>query len=364
MAKTITIALVLYLSCFKALKACTEDQYTVAFENGKIVCVDCEACPPGHGLSSKCGTRISSKTKVICVPCQPGVSFSREFDKSSCQPCDSPCVEGQKIIQQCTPRANVLCEKYCNDYNRYYDDKRGCLPCSCCGENMDAVEDECQQKLGEKSNMICSFNSSTTGCNSTPSREVTEAPTDFQSHEDENDDGTVTTVPIAVLVPVGVVVVIIAVLLALYFWRRLKPAAPNTIKGGLALLTPSQKENSKLLKSLVDDEIAFEKICQALDTKITGGGNCKEVAGYYGFDSYFIKSRLEVSPGGPSRALIEYLVANYPDLTVQEFGNVIKERTKRNDVVVLLKKFDNADEYQVSLRMAGYCLPPNQGLKV
>ena len=99
----------------------------------------------------------------------------------------------------------------------------------------------------------------------------------------------------------------------------------------------------------MDDEIAFEKICQALDTKITGGGNYKEVAGYYGFDSYFIKSRLEVSPGGPSRALLEHLVARYPDLTVQEFGNVIKERTKRNDVVVLLNKFDNADEYQLRL---------------
>ena len=44
---------------------------------------------------------------------------------------------------------------------RYYNDDKGeCLACSkCCGDEHDVVEDECKEKLGAGSNMICSFNS-------------------------------------------------------------------------------------------------------------------------------------------------------------------------------------------------------------
>ena len=39
------------------------------------------------------------------------------------------------------------------------------MPCSkCCGENKDVVENECVQKLGAASNMICSFLSSANRC--------------------------------------------------------------------------------------------------------------------------------------------------------------------------------------------------------
>ena len=54
-----------------------------------------------------------------------------------------------------------------NNYCRYFDDERGCLNCSCCGEGNHTVEEECKRKLGPGSNMICSFNSSATGCKST-----------------------------------------------------------------------------------------------------------------------------------------------------------------------------------------------------
>ena len=44
----------------------------------------------------------------------------------------------------------------------------GCLPCSkCCGDGRDVVEDECKQKLGAASNMICSFHSSVNRCDTT-----------------------------------------------------------------------------------------------------------------------------------------------------------------------------------------------------
>ena len=50
---------------------------------------------------------------------------------------------------------------------RYYNDLGSCMPCSkCCGENKDVVENECKQKLGTASNMICSFLSSANRCDS------------------------------------------------------------------------------------------------------------------------------------------------------------------------------------------------------
>ena len=50
------------------------------------------------------------------------------------------------------------------NYRRYFDDERGCLNCSCCGDGNNTVEEECKRKLGAGSNMICSFNRSATGC--------------------------------------------------------------------------------------------------------------------------------------------------------------------------------------------------------
>lgn len=49
---------------------------------------------------------------------------------------------------------------------RYYNHAKGdCLPCSkCCGDDQDLVEVECQEKLGPRSNMICSFDTSVNRC--------------------------------------------------------------------------------------------------------------------------------------------------------------------------------------------------------
>ena len=55
--------------------------------------------------------------------------------------------------------------------DRYYDDDKGdCFPCTkCCQDEQDVVENECKEKLGTGSNMICSFHSSINRCDeSTP----------------------------------------------------------------------------------------------------------------------------------------------------------------------------------------------------
>ena len=56
--------------------------------------------------------------------------------------------------------------------DRYYDNDKGdCFPCSkCCHDDHDVEKDECKQKLGAGSHMICSFDSSVNRCDkSTPS---------------------------------------------------------------------------------------------------------------------------------------------------------------------------------------------------
>lgn len=50
--------------------------------------------------------------------------------------------------------------------DRYYDDDKGdCFPCTkCCNDELDVVENECKEKLGTRSSMICSFHSSINRC--------------------------------------------------------------------------------------------------------------------------------------------------------------------------------------------------------
>lgn len=105
--------------------------------------------------------------------------------------------------------------------------------------------------------------------------------------------------------------------------------------------------DSKLLSCLLDDENALETICTCLDTPIPLLGDYRAVAQHYGFNHYQITSRLEKEAGGPSKALIESIIATDPDLTVQEFAAVVGETTKRNDVVKLLRTFDFVGDKEI-----------------
>ena len=74
---------------------------------------------------------------------------------------------------------------------RYYNvDMGDCLKCSrCCGhEGVDVVENECKDKLGESSNMICSFDSSVNRCG-----QATPQPTTIITHVDPKHDVPYTT---------------------------------------------------------------------------------------------------------------------------------------------------------------------------
>lgn len=98
--------------------------------------------------------------------------------------------------------------------------------------------------------------------------------------------------------------------------------------------------DSKPLSSLLEKESALRKICECLDTPMPGAGNYRVVALNYGSNHCQITSVFEKHRGGPSRALIEFLNAKEPDLTVAEFASAVRKKADRNDVVKLLEKYD------------------------
>ena len=72
-----------------------------------------------------------------------------------------------------------------------------------------------------------------------------------------------------------------------------------------------------------------------------GAGNYRVVAQHYGLSHYKISSVLEKRDRGPSTTLVESLAASEPELTIQEFAAVVKEKAKREDVVKVLLAYDS-----------------------
>ncbi|XP_015760900.1 PREDICTED: uncharacterized protein LOC107340071 [Acropora digitifera] len=98
---------------------------------------------------------------------------------------------------------------------------------------------------------------------------------------------------------------------------------------------------SKPLVSLANDLSDFvERIFQRLDTRIRGAGHYEVIANYFGFDIFEIRSGFEKSVGGPSRAMIEAIVARHPELTIEKFARVVEEIARRKDVADLLRAYD------------------------
>ena len=93
--------------------------------------------------------------------------------------------------------------------------------------------------------------------------------------------------------------------------------------------------------NLVNDHSdVVENIFQHLDTFIEGAGDYEVIAKYFGFSIYTIKSRFEKSFGGPSRAMIEAIVARHPEITVESFAKVVEKKARRRDVTNLLRAYD------------------------
>ena len=89
----------------------------------------------------------------------------------------------------------------------------------------------------------------------------------------------------------------------------------------------------------MDDASSLQKISECLDTALPGIRNYREVAQNYGLDYYRVSSVLEKNHRGPTTALIEWLAATRPELTVQEFAAVVREKAEREDVATKLEAY-------------------------
>lgn len=349
-ARELIIALLLVTGA-NAKHNCHKDQYTVVYSNGTIGCENCDHCDEGQAPSPPCGTRISETTKRICELCKQGISFKEHSGLSSCERCSPPCAKGQTVLQECTAKTNVKCGKSCYEQHMYFDAEKGCLPCSVCCGGDGTVQDECKKKLGAKSNRICSFNSTGTACSSTTKQTPFTRVTTKTSSMQENGHPKKHKAIIPVIIFVALSGSLVLILLAVVFVRRRSSrrrsrhyVRPDIHEGGGA--TPLQtadkvwKENSKLLKTLLEQEDVLQRICLALDNDKPSWGNCNRVAQECGYSPNEI-ALMKKSPNGATMALIEALSVTKPDMTIQEFIDAAVKPSKRNDVAKLLMDFDH-----------------------
>jgi len=91
----------------------------------------------------------------------------------------------------------------------------------------------------------------------------------------------------------------------------------------------------------LDDAPYLQAISERLDTTLAGVDNYRAVAQHFGLGYYKISSAFKPHDKGPTTALIEWLAASEPELTVQGFATVVKQKAKRRDVALLLEEYDS-----------------------
>ena len=92
----------------------------------------------------------------------------------------------------------------------------------------------------------------------------------------------------------------------------------------------------------MNDERPLQAISELLDSTMGWPRLYQEVAQNYGLHNDEISLVLEENDRSPTTALIQWLAATRPELTVQEFAAAAREKAKREDVVALLKAYDSS----------------------
>ncbi|XP_068694894.1 uncharacterized protein [Montipora foliosa] len=154
-----TVFLVSTIKCasLQCKKNCANEFVTIL--HGSDKCNDCWRCPEcqeGLGSSVACGTNVTNDTSIHCVECVSGVNFSDSNGIEQCQPCGLCDGKHERLVAECTPEMNVLCE--CQD-GYYRNETNGeCLPCaSCCSTEFKGdIQHECLDD-GGKITRKCKF---------------------------------------------------------------------------------------------------------------------------------------------------------------------------------------------------------------
>ena len=140
------------------ITTCTENQFWKVHANATILCEDCENCPPGQGLSHECGKRISSKTTVTCLPCQPGISSSSKHDTSSCTPCFRSIFQLQwNLYLSVFVCLSLQASNPCTASHFLVEDANGttsCIDCLNCPPGQ-GLSHECGSKISSNATVTC-----------------------------------------------------------------------------------------------------------------------------------------------------------------------------------------------------------------
>lgn len=101
--------------------------------SGSLEVWDCTVCQPGYGLSVQCGIIYPFGTKMGCVLCKKGHTYSDTNDFNQCKPC-TRCQKNEIQSGRCKPdKDTTQCQ--CKP-GHYRDHSAACKPCSwCCGDN-------------------------------------------------------------------------------------------------------------------------------------------------------------------------------------------------------------------------------------
>ena len=139
--------------------------------SGNRTCMDCSlfSCPPGQGLTVKCGDVITPQTSLSCKPCVLGETYSDANEPGSCRDCMN-CGKYRETKKACTLTSKAVCGKCLN--GAYPEGLLGiCVPCShCCNDKDDVIIPGCQVP-GVPGNKRCTFARSEK-CSSNITRQV------------------------------------------------------------------------------------------------------------------------------------------------------------------------------------------------
>ena len=139
--------------------------------SGNRTCMDCSlfSCPPGQGLTVKCGDTITPQTPILCKSCVLGETYSDANEPGSCKDCMN-CGKYRETKKACTLNSKAVCGKCVT--GAYPEGLLGiCVPCShCCNDKDDVIIPGCHVP-GVPENKQCTFARSEK-CSSNTTRQV------------------------------------------------------------------------------------------------------------------------------------------------------------------------------------------------
>ncbi|KAK2563214.1 hypothetical protein P5673_013566 [Acropora cervicornis] len=353
-----------------AEKSCKPDQI-VWKSDTRYKCLECPDCPAGSQPSVSCGSSVEYRTPVHCVKCALG-TYSNIYGKFQCQEC-TVCSEGRAIKNNCSLFANTECDDKCIDgyYHEAFIFK--CFRCAeCCGDEHDEKAMDCAG--GEKKCKIrstgkpCKRKESTTGATTTTSDNklssttsqpikqestttmppATQEDGDRQLPEDQiavkytekGNEKLLDLVYLLIGFAAFILVVMLAIICVIRRRRQIDCPAKSEDENEESISLHEMEANSgKLtLEELQEKHFPeFENMCLKLDN---GKRDYEALAAKYDRISVDERESLhderQRKGGSPSRELMSYIKAKYPNHPVVELIKNLKD-IGRKDIALILK---------------------------